>query len=130
MRKGIAIARAISPLSRPRVVFWLFLALLLTLAALTQLGHAIKTSAAGFDAGYTLMSADDPWGQDCLSHGGAVPGSHCCSVSGCVVAAIASTPAVASPLDLVTAQVIAGDAAAPGRTPSPFFHPPKLVVQA
>lgn len=130
MLKGIAIAHAISPLSRPRVAFWLFLALLLTLAPLTQLGHPITTSAAGSDAGYTLMSADNPLDQDCPSHGGAVPGSHCCSVSGCVVAAIASTPAEASSLDLVTAQVVDGDAVAPGRMPSPFFHPPKLIVQA
>ena len=129
MPKNTAIARAKSPLLRRRVTFWLFLALLLTLASLIQLGHTITVGVAGADIGYSLMSADDQSGQDCPSHGEAIPGSHCGSVSGSAVA-IASTSASAPPLSAKTAQALASDAAAPGRAPSPLFHPPKLIVQA
>jgi hypothetical protein len=127
----MAIVRAISPLLRPRVVFWLFLALLLTLAALVQLGHTVTTSAVVSDVGYTLVSADGQAGGDCIPHSGAMAGSHCCSVSGSgCVAAIVVTPAAASPFDALKVQATANDAAAPRRATSPFFHPPKLIVQA
>ena len=131
MPRDIAIARVRSPLSRPRVAFWLILGLLLTLAVLAQLGHSITTTAMGADAGYTLMSAGEQPDGDCAPQGKAMAGSHCCAVSGSgCVAAIVATPAPASLFDAVTVQATANDAAAPRRTPSPFFHPPKLVVQA
>ena len=129
MPNKVAIAREVSPLLRHCVAFWLFLALLLTLAALIQLGHTITTSAAGDDKGYSLISAGEQSDGDCSSHAGAIPGSHCGSGSGCGVA-IASTPTAASPLDAATAQVLMSDAAVPGRMAAPFFHPPKLVVHA
>lgn len=129
MRKDIAITRAISPHSRRRVAFWLFLALLLTLATLIQLGHTITVGVAGADIGYSLMSADDQPAQDCPSRGEVTPDSHCGAASSCA-AAIASTPASAPPFSAKTAQARASDMAAPGRAPSPFFHPPKLFVHA
>ena len=129
MPKDVAIARATSPLSRRRAAFWLSLALLLTLAVFAQLGHTVPTSAAGSDAGYALIAAADRSGHDCPSHGGVIPGSHCCSVSGCVMA-IASTSATTSPRGAEMAEVVVRSAAAPGRLPSPLFHPPKLIVQA
>lgn len=127
MPKNTAIARAKSPLLRRRVTFWLFLVLVLTLASLIPLGHTITISAAGYDKEYTLIAAGEQSGGDCSSHGGIVSGSHCCSVSSCVVA-IASTPATTSPASADTAQVLVRDAVAPGRMPAPFFHPPKLIV--
>ena len=129
MPKDAVIVHTISPLSQQRVAFWLFLGLLLTLATLIQLGHTITVGVAGADSGYSLMSADDQSDQDCPSHGEATPGSHCGSVSGCAVA-IASTPASAPPLSAQTAQARASDVATLGRAQSPFFHPPKLIVQA
>jgi hypothetical protein len=75
------------------------------------------------------MSADDQSDQHCPSHGDVTLGSHCGSVT-CTAEAIPSTPAIASPHGVETANARASDAAAPGRVTSPFFHPPKLVVQA
>ena len=129
MPRTRAIARTLSPLSRLRVAFWLFLALLLTLAALIQLGHTITISDLGADAGYTLVSADRPSDGDCIPHGGIMTGSHCCSVS-CCGAAIANAPTAASPFVAETTKATVNEAAAHCRAPSPFFHPPKLIVQA
>src|SRR5262249_12259840 len=124
-----AIARAIAPQSRRRVAFWLFLALLLAVAALIHLGHTLTASVMAQDGGYTLVSADEHADGDCASHGGALGGSHCCPLSGCVVAVL-SVPSAASPFSAEAAHVTMNNAAVPGRLPSPFFHPPKLIVQA
>lgn len=129
MPRTRAIARTLSPLSRLCVAFWLFLALLLTLAVLIQLGHTITIGATGPDTGYTLASADTSPDDDCILHGGITTGSHCCSVSGCGPA-IANAPTAAAPLVAETTKATVNDAAAHRHTPSPFFHPPKLIVQA
>ena len=130
MPKGLARAQVISPSRRLHVAFWLFLAVVLTLAALLELGQSVAaTAAVSTDATYVQMSVGDLSDSDCTSHGGVVVGVHCHSASGCVAAMVNASVRLSLPIS-ETAPTLASSTLVFGRAPAPSFHPPKLMVQA
>jgi hypothetical protein len=112
------------------VAFWLFLAVVLTLAALLQLGQSVAaTATVSTDATYVQMSVGDLSQSDCTSHGGVIVGVHCHSASGCVAAMVNASVQLSLPIS-ETAPTLASSTLVFGRAPAPSFHPPKLIVQA
>jgi hypothetical protein len=111
-------------------VFWLFLAVVLALSSILQLGHDMKTvTTMSPRTAEVQVSADHPSDTACVSHAGSAVASHCCAASNCV-------PAIIAP-QARTFRIVAGlaercdpDAGSFARAPSPHFHPPKLAVQA
>ena len=130
MPKGIARTQLISPSRRLHVAFWLFLAVVLTLAILLQLGQAVAaTATVATDATYVQMSVGDLSDSDCTSHGGVIVGVHCHSASGCVAAMVNASVRLSLPIS-EAAVTLASSMLVFGHAPSPSFHPPKLIVQA